>query len=324
MTRIAELVAYPMKSLDGVAVDSAALGPRGALRGDRSYAFVEAGVDPRDASVSGGGGYVNGKSEPAIHRLRASYELTGPTDATPTAVTLERPARGADGDVGRNAGRDGDIDPDGDRGAGVEAAERRFALPDETDALAAWVGEYLGYPVDLVREPDGGFPDDRAAPGPTVVSVGTLEAVASWFDGIADATEARRRLRPNVVLDDCPAFWEDHLFADHGEGVRVAVGDAELVGVNPCQRCVVPSRHPDTGVELPGFRETFVERRRATFPEWTESDRFDHDFRLMVNTVVPEEQWGSTVAVGDRVTIEGTVETVDDNGIVVTAAEGDG
>lgn len=319
MTRIAELVAYPMKSLDGVAVDRAALGPRGALRGDRSYAFVEAGVDPRDASVSGGGGYVNGKSEPAIHRLRASYELAGPTDATPTAVTLERPAR----EVGGDADRGGDVGLDGDRGAAVGAAERRFALPDESDALAAWVGEYLGYPVDLVREPDGGFPDDRAAPGPTVVSVGTLEAVASWFDGIADATEARRRLRPNVVLDDCPAFWEDRLFADHGEGVRVGVGDAQLVGVNPCQRCVVPSRHPDTGVELHGFRETFIERRRAALPEWTESDRFDHDFRLMVNTVVPEEWWGSTVAVGDRVTIEETVETVEDDGIAVAATERD-
>jgi len=93
----------------------------------------------------------------------------------------------------------------------------------------------------------GGLPDDRAAPGPTVVSRATLETVASWFDEIADATEMRRRLRPNLVLDDCPAFWEDRLFADHGEAVRVSIGATELFGVNPCQRCVVPSRDPDTG-----------------------------------------------------------------------------
>ena len=305
MTRIAELVAYPLKSFDGVVVERTALGSNGALRGDRSYALVEAGVDPHDASVGSSGGYVNGKSEPAIHRLRASYELAGPTDATPTAVTLERPAR-----------------PGGDGESRVAASERTFALPDEGDAMAAWVGEYLGYDVDLVREPDGGFPDDRAAPGPTVVSVGTLEAVASWFDGIADAAEMRRRLRPNIVLDDCPAFWEDHLFADHGEGVRVTLSDVEVIGVNPCQRCVVPSRHPDTGVELPDFRETFIKNRQTTLPEWTDSDRFDHDFRVMVNTVVPERSWGSVVAVDDAITIGSTVP-VDERGGVTAERDSD-
>lgn len=284
-----------MKSLDGVAVDRAELGSRGALRGDRSYAFVEAGVDPEAASVGSGGGYVNGKSEPAIQRLRATYELAGPTDATPTAVTLERPARGD-----------------------AAADERTFALPKERDALAAWVGEYLGYGVDLVRDPTGGFPDDRAAPGPTVISAGTLEAVASWFDGIADATEARRRFRPNVVIEDCPAFFEDRLFDDRGTGIRFSIGEADLVGVNPCQRCVVPSRHPDTAAEIDGFRERFLRKRRETLPEWTESDRFDHDFRLMVNTVVPEGSWGSVVAVGDSVEIDGLVDVEEaDDGVVL-------
>jgi uncharacterized protein YcbX len=284
MARIAALVAYPLKSNDGAAVDRAELGPNGALRGDRSYALVEAGVDPHTTSVGGDGGYVNGKSEPAVHGLSARYERVGSADATPTAVTLSRPAR-----------------PE----TGAAAGERTFALPEDSEALAAWVGEYLGYAVDLVREPEGGLPDDRAAPGPTVVSRATLETVASWFDEIADATEMRRRLRPNLVLDDCPAFWEDRLFADHGEAVRVSIGDVELFGVNPCQRCVVPSRDPDTGDELDGFRETFLRKRRETLPTWTESDRFDHDFRLMVNTVVPDEEWGSTLAVGDAVAIEG-------------------
>lgn len=288
MPRVADLVAYPLKSFDGVAVDRATLGPTGALCGDRSYALVEAGVDPQQASVGGGGGYVNGKSEPAIHRLRASYELAGPADATPTEVTVERPG------------------PEG-------TTARTFALPDEGNALAEWVGEYLGYQVDLVREPDGGFPDDRAAPGPTVVSVATLEAVASWFDAIDDATEARRRLRPNVVIDECPAFWEDQLFAAQGEGVRVRIGAVDLVGVNPCQRCVVPSRDPDTGEPIDEFRETFINQRRETRPEWTAGDRYDHDFRMMINTVVPTRSWGEAITVGDAVAIDEVI-TVDETG----------
>ncbi|WP_418281734.1 MOSC domain-containing protein [Halorubrum sp. DTA98] len=288
MTRVGELVAYPVKSLDGVAVEQAELGTHGALRGDRSYAFVEAGVDPDEASVGGGGGYVNGKTEPAIHGLRASYELARSTDATPTVVTLRRPARD-----------------------GIDAAERTFALPDDRAALEAWVGEYLGYPVDLVRDPSGGFPDDREASGPTVVSEATLSAFASWFDAVADATEARRRLRPNVVLADCPAFWEDRLFADRDARVRFSIGGADLFGVNPCQRCVVPSRDPDTGEEHPAFRETFVRERRAAMPAWSGGDWFDHDFRLMVNTVVPDRSWGRVVAVDDPVRIGETV-SVDD------------
>ncbi|GAB7008853.1 MOSC domain-containing protein [Halorubrum trueperi] len=288
MARLDDLVAYPVKSHDGVTVDRAAIGPKGALRGDRSYALVEAGVDPHAASVGGDGGYVNGKSEPAVHGLRASYELAGPTDATATAVTIERPSR-----------------PE----LGVESDERTFELPDDRAALESWAGAYFGYDVDLVSKPDGGLPDDRNAPGPTVVSTATLEAVASWFDEIADATEMRRRLRPNVVLDDCPAFWEDRLFADRGEAVRFSVGGTDLLGVNPCQRCVVPSRNPDTGAAIDEFRETFLRKRRETLPDWTESERFDHDFRLMVNTVVPPEAWGSTVSVGDEVRIDG-VESV--------------
>ena len=290
MVRIGELVGYPLKSVDGVSIDRAELGPKGALRGDRSYALVEAGVDPHEASVGGDGGYVNGKREPAVHAVSASYELAEGPDATPTAVTLDRPAR-----------------PE----TGVAAAERRFALPDDREALAAWVGEYLGYPVDLVREPDGGLPDDRAAPGPTVVSRATLETVAGWFEEVADATEMRRRLRPNVVLADCPAFFEDRLFADRGEGVRFTAGETELLGVNPCQRCVVPSRDPDTGTEIDGFRGRFVRKRRETRPAWLDSDRFDHAFRLMVNTVVPETSWGDTVAVGDTIAV-GDVVRVDE------------
>ncbi len=301
MACLDELIAYPVKSLDGVAVERATLGERGALRGDRTYAFVRAGVDPHEASVGGGGGYVNGKSEPAIHGLRASYELAGATDATPTAVTLRRPKR-----------------------EDVPAGERTFELPADRSAIEAWVGDYLGYAVDLVREPEGGLPDDREVPGPTVVSRATLETFASWFEDVTDAVEARRRLRPNVVVGDAPAFWEDRLVADHGSRVRFTIGGegaersagsdpeevpvgVELLGVNPCQRCVVPSRDPDTGTETPDFRETFIRNRRATRPDWLESDRFDHDFRLMVNTAVPERSWGGAVAVGDAVRIRETV-----------------
>lgn len=277
MVRVDRLVAYPVKSMDGADRERARLPADAPLSGDRSYAVLEADADPETASVAGGGGYVNGKSERRVHEVRASYGIPRPADATPATVTLATPDRGP----------------------------RTFALPDETEAMAEWLGEHYGYPVQVVRDA-GGFPDDASARGPTVVSRATLAAVASWYDGI-DADEMRRRLRPNVVLADCPAFWEDRLFADRASRVRFRIGDAELLGVNPCQRCVVPSRDPDTGAETPGFRETFLERRRATMPAWSGGDWFDHDFRLMVNTETPTETAGTEIAVGDEVEVLETV-----------------
>lgn len=83
--------------------------------------------------------------------------------------------------------------------------------------------------------------------------------------------------------------------------VRFRIGDTILEGVNPCRRCVVPARDPDTGDETPGFRERFIEQRRETKPDWTDSDRFDSDYRVMVNTRVLDEE--ASLTVGDSVEI---------------------
>jgi len=42
-------------------------------------------------------------------------------------------------------------------------------------------------------------------------------------------------------------------------------------------------------------------------PAWSGGDWFDHDFRLMVNTAVPETSWGETISVGDEVTVGETI-----------------
>lgn len=282
MVHVAELIAYPVKSFDGCERDRIQLTSDGPLVGDRVYAPIEADVEVEAATVSANGGYVNGKSERRVHQIEASYETAGPADATPTRITFSAP--------------------------GLDA--QTFGLPEGADAAGEWLSDFLGYDVELTRE-SGPFQDRPGQFGPSVVSEATLEEVASWFDGV-DAAEMRRRFRPNVVVAGCPAFWEDRLFADHGERVRVRVGDGELTGIAPCARCVVPSRDPDTGEEIPGFRETFLRKRRATMPDWSGGERFDHDFQLMTMTAVPESAWGTEVAVGDEVEILETVVASDD------------
>jgi len=216
----------------------------------------------------------------------ARYERVGSADATPTAVTLSRPAR-----------------PE----TGAAAGERTFALPEDSKALATWVGEYLGYGVDLVREPNGGSPDDRAAPGPGPTSRGRRR----WRRSPRGSTRllTQRRCGGGSGRTSCSTTARrsgDRLFVrhDHGEPCASRSERPSYSGSIRVSGASSP-RDPDTGDEIDGFRETFLRKRRETLPAWTESDRFDHDFRLMVNTVVPDEEWGSTLAVGDAVAIEG-------------------
>ena len=262
---------YPIKSLDKRSVDRVEIVTNGGLAGDREYALFDSDGD-----------YVNGKHDRQVHPIRARYAGDG---ARAESVTLSTPEQDATRfDLGAVEG-------------------------DASAPIANWLGEWFGYQVTLDRNREGGFPDDTTASGPTIISEATIETVAGWFDDI-DPEGMRRRLRPNIVLGGVPAFWEDHLFADRNSRVRFAIGDAEFLGVNPCQRCVVPSRDPDTGDEIEDFNKTFIERRRATMPDWSGGDWFDHEFRLMVNTAVPEASWGETIAVGDGLPVGETVPAV--------------
>ena len=58
---IARLRLYPIKGLDGIDVDTAAITDGGTLAGDRRYAMFD------------GEDWINAKTSDAIHRLRASY-----------------------------------------------------------------------------------------------------------------------------------------------------------------------------------------------------------------------------------------------------------
>ncbi|WP_265111511.1 MOSC domain-containing protein [Halosolutus halophilus] len=267
MASLDRIRVHPIKSLDATTVQSATVVENGSLEWDRRYAIVES-TELGNLAESPHAVYVNGKRERRVHDLTADYDLERET------VTV--------------------TGPDDDE-------EHTFHLELDRDCFASWLTDVFGYPVEIVRDVEGGYPDDEDASGPTVIGQRTLESVASWYDGI-DAAEMCRRLRPNLVVDGVPAFWEDRLYDRPGRVVPFEIGSTHLHGVNPCQRCVVPSRDPDTGEVTEGFRETFVDRREETLPEWASDDRFDHYYRLMVNTRVPESSWGSTLAIGDAVT----------------------
>ena len=85
--------------------------------------------------------------------------------------------------------------------------------------------------------------------------------------------------------------------------MRFRIGDCLFDGSNPCQRCVVPPRDPATGESYPDFAKIFVERREQTLPAWAERSRFNHFYRLAINTLVPPDQTGKVLRLGDKVEI---------------------
>ena len=90
----------------------------------------------------------------------------------------------------------------------------------------------------------------------------------------------RRRFRANLESIEDVAFCEDRLFGAAGELKPFQIGEVKFFGHNPCQRCVVPTRDPDSGQGVAGFQKTFMEQRKKNLPEWSNTQRFNHFYRF--------------------------------------------
>jgi uncharacterized protein YcbX len=229
-------------------------------------------LDRAWALYSADGKWINGKRAPAIHLIRATFK----SDLSSVGLSAPEDHR--------------QIEP------------IRVKFPGDSELAAKWFSEYFEQPV-IVRYAAAGFPDDGLAPGPTIVSTASLQAVCDWFAGIT-LNEARERFRATLEIEGVPSFWEDQLFgSDENYVVRFKIGDVAFEGSNPCARCPVPPRNPRTGEDWPGFAKLFGELRRATLPPWSPAPRFDHYYRLTTNTRVPSTQQGKLLRLGDPLTI---------------------
>jgi uncharacterized protein len=182
---------------------------------------------------------------------------------------------------------------------GVQTPTDSFHLDADRPRLEGWLSDYLGYLVTLIQNTDTGFPDDQASPGPTIVSAASLAAVSQWYPGTT-ADEMRRRFRTNLELTDVPAFWEDQLFDQAATPRLFTIGSVQFHGINPCQRCIVPTRDALTADPTPQFQKTFLAERAASLPIGVNRDRFNHFYRLAVNTRIPPSEAGKQLHLAER------------------------
>jgi uncharacterized protein len=279
--RLSGIRLHPIKSLDPIDVREARIGVGGGLELDRAWALFSAD-----------GRWVNAKRTAAMHLIRATYA------PDLSSVTLAVP---------------------GDR---RNIPPRTFPFPGGTEDAAEWFSVYFEQQI-LVRHAPEGFPDDNIANGPTIISTASLRAVSGWFPGLSP-DDTRRRFRTTLEIDDAepnsaakagrahdaskvgstnghlPAFWEDRLYGeDERSVVRFRIGEVNFEGSNPCARCPVPARDPQTAADLLGFQKRFSDLRRETLPPWAPAARFDHFYRLAVNTRVAPTEHGKRVHLGD-------------------------
>ena len=181
------------------------------------------------------------------------------------------------------------------------AAPAQFCL-DEPGPINRWLSDFFGFAVELKHESKAGFPDDRTAFGPTIVSEASLRAVNQWYPEVS-IESIRRRFRTNLEIEGGEAFCEDRLYGAPEELKPFRIGEVQFRGHNPCQRCVVPTRDAESGEAIAGFTKRFMDMRRQELPEWANTQRFNHYYRFAVNTSITESEAGKWLRIGDPVVL---------------------
>jgi uncharacterized protein len=259
---LTQMIVYPIKSLDGKIVTQSKISSGGALEFDRRWAIVDEN-----------GKVVNAKRTAKIQQLRSQFDFADPDRRL--KISLQ---------------------------AGNNPTIYTFCLTTELSELALWLSGFFGFPVSLIENAIVGFPDDLNAYGPTIVSTATLEKVCEWFPELS-LVEVQRRFRTNLEISDVPAFWEDRLFGSPGTVAKFQLGNIQLNGINPCQRCIVPTRNALTGEISPKFQQIFSQQRQqmlmAKVNDWSGLIRFNHFYRLAVNTQIPLIEAGKFLNTGD-------------------------
>ena len=181
-------------------------------------------------------------------------------------------------------------------------APETFHLHEDRAGLEAYLSDFFGMPVRLLHNEQGrllDIPDESCV---TVVSQASLEALREAFPELS-LEQLRLRFRSNIEISGVPAYWEEHLAAEPGEGVRFRIGEVTLTGISPRARCNVPPRDPFTGQTDKQFVKKMVGLRQQTLPAWSRIGLFGGYYQLTINTFIPDSERGKTIRVGDPVEI---------------------
>ena len=227
--------------------------------------------DREFAIVDESGNFINGKSTPRIHRLRS-------------AVNFEHKTISFCG-------------PD-------EEQWKQYHFAKEKQAIEAFLSSFFEKKAFLLQDNTGRFMDVPDLSGVTIVSTSSLNEVGSWYAGMG-LEETRKRFRTTLEIEGVAPFWEDNLFADQHSIVEFKIGEVTVHGMSPRARCIVPTRHPETGNVTRAFPKVFANKRASTLPSGSNLDLYGHYYYLTVDCLIPESEIGKNLIIGDELKITG-------------------
>lgn len=232
--RVSGLFLYPVKGLQGVAVDEAVLEARG-LAGDRRWMVA----DPA-------GRFLTRREVPLMARVRAAPIADGVllSHAALGSCAVATPAPEAPA-VAARIWRD------------------TVTLRDAGEAAATFLSAALERPVRLLHQPDEArraVAPDRGESGDHVSLADGLPLLLTSEASLAALNAAlaqpvlMARFRPNIVIAGGEPWAEDGW-----PGVRI--GAARIVLGQPCARCVVVTQDVETGAREDGNEPLTTLRR---------------------------------------------------------------
>ncbi len=224
MLQISRLFIYPIKSCAGTEVSELTLDAWGAV-GDRRFVLADAQ-----------GQFLTQRQLPRMQRIQPRWQGDDLHVTCAGYADLLVPAAAGAGECL------------------VRVWNDSVAAQDCGDAAATWFSTVLGVSCRLLRLPQQRFPaalQRRVNPKYTeqdnwlsfadgfpllLVNQSSLDALGQALGRPLDVI----RFRPNVVLSGAPAWQElrwSRLHSDRG---------GALMCCKPCERCVIPTRHPQT------------------------------------------------------------------------------
>lgn len=135
---------------------------------------------------------------------------------------------------------------------GVDPARPPFAIVTAPDGRSfRWgdprlkhaLADDLGRPIELKRDVHGIQDLERSL---LVTTAASLRALGDELGGPVDV----RRFRPNLHLEIDVPGWDE--LGWEGGGL-VFAGGVRLRLLHACERCAIPTRHPDTQIKWPGL-----------------------------------------------------------------------
>ena len=275
---IIDLFVYPVKSMRGIALQSATLEPEG-LAGDRSYMVVREN-----------GRFVTQRDEPRLALIRTDFEGGSIRLGMEGCGAILLPPAPSEGEIIRTRVWNDDCETL-NFGDEVSRWLTEALQSEERLRLVCMAPGYTrpqGKPEVLGADTHTRFAD--AAPY-LVTSEASLAELNRNLARRGHAAVGMDRFRPNIVIRGIEAFTEHRLGGFSGPGYV-------LDFCHPCQRCVITTIDPASATRDPDWQPYKTLRDINPMPGDPRAPAFGQNARL-------GQRAGAVIRVGDRITPTG-------------------